>query len=435
MKIIKNLIDIDLKHNDHKHLLINGNNGLADLVSPEEYRFIAKWNTGNCLSLAESENPLLYSKLLEREYIVSDAYDEDDIRMTICKAIKQRNKIKTEKFCRVHFLLTYACNFACPYCYEQHHRSNSTLSFEQVDRIFEIHNHKLSDIGFFGGEPLLPGNRDVIKYIISKAPDATYSITTNGYYLKDYIDILKHINIVSLQITLDGNREQHDRTRMLANGNGTFDTTIESIKLSLQQGFPTTVRMNATIDNIQACLETKKYIENQNWGNRNLWFNIQPVFQLTHNEHKQLYSKLFIDDVTAVNKNTILKHLPPISNFLYNNVPLRPVIKACDAECYYRFYDPEGNIYSCIASVGDKRKRIGTYWPTLLYEENSFLTRDITTIPKCKTCKYALLCGGGCANAINPENSIMETPNCYTMMYDISVTIPEVYKLKKEGKI
>ena len=105
MKIIKNLIDIDLKHDDHKHLLINGNNGLADLVSPEEYRFIAKWNTGNCLSLAESENPLLYSKLLEREYIVSDAYDEDDIRMTICKAIKQRNKIKTEKFCRVHFFV------------------------------------------------------------------------------------------------------------------------------------------------------------------------------------------------------------------------------------------------------------------------------------------------------------------------------------------
>ena len=40
MKIIKNLVDIDLKHSNQKHLLINGNNGLADYISPEDYAFL-----------------------------------------------------------------------------------------------------------------------------------------------------------------------------------------------------------------------------------------------------------------------------------------------------------------------------------------------------------------------------------------------------------
>ncbi len=252
------------------------------------------------------------------------------------------------------------------------------------------------------------------------------------YYLKDYIDILDKINVVFLQITLDGNKERHNQTRILVNGKGTYDTVLESIKLSLQRGLPTIVRMNVSPDNIDGCLETKQYIESQGWGKDNLWFDLQPIFQTTHSEHANLYSTLLDDDVESAKKNLNLKHLPPISNFLYNKVPLKPIIKACDADCFYRFYDPHGDIYSCIASVGDKRKRIGTYWPELTYEDKSFLTRDITTIPKCKSCKFALLCGGGCANAVNPDLDITETPNCYTMYNDINVTVPSVYRLMKE---
>ena len=434
MKIIKNLIDIDLKHEDQMRLLVNGNNGLVDLISPEDYHFLSKWCEHRCLETAPLENESLFQKLVKREYIVEDSYDEDEVRAKVCEIVKAKNEENTQKHCRVHFLLTYGCNFACPYCYEQTHRDNARLSFEQVDKVFALHNNNISNIGFFGGEPLLPGNMEVIKYIISKAPNATYSIITNGYYLKDYLEILSAVKIVNLQITLDGNKAQHDKTRVLANGKGTYDEVMESIKLSLQHGFPTTVRMNVSADNIDGCLEAKKYIEDQKWGDSNLLFEIQPIFQASRDEHDQLYASLFNNDVAAAKKNLILKRLPPISNLLYNNVPLKPVVKACGADCYYRFYDPHGNIYSCIASVGDTRKRIGTYWPNLNYEKNSFLSRDITTIPKCKTCKYALLCGGGCANAVNADMDVTKSPNCYTMYNEINVTIPYVYRLRKEGK-
>ena len=432
MKFINNLIDIDLKHEDQKHLLINGNNGFADLVSPGNYALLRKCYNNGSIETLESQNPELFHQLLKRGYIVPDVYDENEERMKVCNMIKHRNAIKLRKYCRVHFLLTYACNFACPYCYEQQHRSNSRLTTEQVDKIFSLHDNSISDIGFFGGEPLLPGNKEIMKYIISKAPHATYSIITNGYYLSDFLDILEQINVVFLQITLDGSKEQHNKTRVLSNGDGTYDVILESIKLSVQRGFPTVVRMNISIDNIEGCIETKKYIEDQEWAKDNLRFDLQPIFQASHTEHAQLYSTLILNDCEALNRNQNLQHLPPISNFLYNGVPLKPIVKACDADCFYRFYDPCGDVYSCIASVGDTRKRIGTYWPKQTWEDNSFLTRDITTIPQCRECKYALLCGGGCANAVSPDADIMVTPNCYTIANDINVTVPTVYRLMRD---
>lgn len=52
-----------------------------------------------------------------------------------------------------------------------------------------------SNIALYGGEPLLLQNKEIIEYIISKAPNAKYSITTNGYNIIEFIDILSRIDI------------------------------------------------------------------------------------------------------------------------------------------------------------------------------------------------------------------------------------------------
>ena len=48
---------------------------------------------------------------------------------------------------------------------------------------------------FYGGEPFLPCNMDIIKYIIQKAPNSTYAAITNGYCLDEFIDILKKVKV------------------------------------------------------------------------------------------------------------------------------------------------------------------------------------------------------------------------------------------------
>lgn len=47
--------------------------------------------------------------------------------------------------------------------------SNLVLTKDMIDKIFQLHNNKLEEIAFYGGEPLLPDTKGIIQYIISKA--------------------------------------------------------------------------------------------------------------------------------------------------------------------------------------------------------------------------------------------------------------------------
>ena len=115
-------------------------------------------------------------------------------------------------------------------------------------------NLKYISLNWFGGEPLLA--QDIILKITETVKAAQKnsnekltcysSLTTNGYLL--FPDTLKRLvnnGITSYQVTLDGIEENHDKTRRLINGKGTFSkiwsnivgirsTTIDcSIKLRL----------------------------------------------------------------------------------------------------------------------------------------------------------------------------------------------------------
>lgn len=428
MRIIKNLIDIDLKNDNNDHLIVNGNNGLIDLIHESEYIILMKWKQFG-ISCVSPKDKLFLEKLKLRELAVSDNFDEVEYRKNLYEKIKIANKQKTLKYNRVHFVLTYECNFACPYCYEKKDNKTKVMSKKQIDKIFDLHNNNINDIGLFGGEPLLLDNRKIIEYIISKAPNARYSIITNGYTLENYIDLLKQINIVYIQITLDGDEEAHNKTRKLLNGNGTYDKIINNIEVALQNNLPTTIRMNIHNNNIDSCMKIKKIIEDHHRGNNNLFFDIQPIFQCEEDDRNLLFNKLLEEDVNSTKKNYILKNLPPISNFLYNGTKLIPRIKGCYADNYYRFYDPYGDIYTCIASVGNPAKSVGKYWPDYNLFKNSFLERDIFSVPQCKECCYAFVCGGGCANALPDNCCYSTTPNCVTMINEINNTIPYIYKL------
>lgn len=98
-----------------------------------------------------------------------------------------------------------------------------------------------------------------------------------------------------------------------------------------------------------------------------------------------------------------------------------------------QFYDPEGDIYNCILAVGQKAKAVGTYFPEFRLKEKSFLTRDITKIEECRTCKNALFCGGGCPNGI-PDDWDIYSPNCYGFCNEVENTIPVIYRLKQNGE-
>ena len=405
MKIIKNIIDIDLKCKTGEHLIINGINGLADVIKRPEYEWFKGVLNEEILSDDEEKNSI-FKTLVERGYIVENDYDESAERWAIIEQLKKNRQECINKCKSVSFVLTYGCNFACPYCYEKGIESRTVMTREQVDQIFAINDNSLEYIGLFGGEPLLLTNRSIIEYIISKAPTAKYNVITNGYYLEEYFDLLKKVEWTTIQVTFDGERDIHNKTRILRGGQETFDKIYAGIRLYAENKLPILIRMNVHPGNVESCMRLKTQIENEPWA-QTIRFEMQEVFQVEGDNRKKISETLMEQDVKSAQKNEILQRQGSISNFLYSGQPLKPILRTCDADYTQIMYDPEGDVYACILSVGNKKKRVATYGDRMYYEENSLLKRDITTIPKCRECKYALFCGGGCPNAVPDELDIM----------------------------
>lgn len=152
---------------------------------------------------------------------------------------------------------TEHCNFRCTYCYEDY--KIGRMNPEVVSGIKNLLHHryktlKLLQVSWFGGEPLLA--KDVIfeisETILSlqeQNPDLNYTanIITNGYFLtKDVAEKLINHGISHYQISLDGDGQLHDTTRVLSNGKGSFDVIMSNL-LALRQieaGFKVLIRIH-----------------------------------------------------------------------------------------------------------------------------------------------------------------------------------------------
>ena len=167
-------------------------------------------------------------------------------------------------FSHVIVIPTFSCNCRCPYCYEDHAAVDMKDEVVESVKLF-LNNQKKNgskrlQLEFFGGEPTLKLNMvfnlsEYAKNLFSDS-DNRYkgSMTTNGTRLD--FDIFKQLNelgVRSFQITFDGPKSLHDKTRVFANGSGSFDViwnNLESIRQS-NLSFNILLRIHVTPENIK----------------------------------------------------------------------------------------------------------------------------------------------------------------------------------------
>lgn len=133
----------------------------------------------------------------------------------------------------LHILPTEKCNFRCVYCYEDF--KIGRMKPHVINGIKNLINRRIQElkqlrISWFGGEPLAATNvvLDISNYAkkLCEQNDCSYlfGMTTNGYLLdKDRFDSLIKVGITAFQISLDGPEELHNKTRLRADGSGTFN--------------------------------------------------------------------------------------------------------------------------------------------------------------------------------------------------------------------
>ena len=162
-------------------------------------------------------------------------------------------------------LTTTACNLGCAYCFQNTEPdptggprppriATSALQRETARRILDFVATRMAeaelkelDVHLFGGEPLLnpDGCRDMLELAAGYAMTSA-QMTTNGTLLtRPLAEQLAGLGLGSVQITFDGNRADHDLSRVRRSGGGTFDDILANVAEAAEA---TTIQWNFRIN-------------------------------------------------------------------------------------------------------------------------------------------------------------------------------------------
>ena len=219
--------------------------------------------------MASSVHKDLYSLLLHKGFIVENIANE----RTIAKD-KYKKFFNNINYYHLTLMPTEKCNFRCPYCFESF--KNGRMSKQTCDDILrfvdnEMNKYQALIVNWYGGEPLL--ELEIIEYLSEnfkkicggKRKPYIASITSNGYLLsRETYTKLRKCNVTDFTVTIDGLSETHNKTRILANGDGTFETIINNI-LEIKNKERSnlinfTIRTNYTEDSIKYKHHWEKFL-------------------------------------------------------------------------------------------------------------------------------------------------------------------------------
>lgn len=205
-------------------------------------------------------HPEFYAMLCEKGFIVADDLDE----VQRVKEISYQIDNDESRF-ELHINPTMNCNFKCWYCYETHIKDSKmdeqtlikTKAF--ISRIFEEKTQlKEFTLSWFGGEPLLYFNKVVVPLLefthaLAKEKNVAFhsAMTTNALLVnQNVIDNALKYGLNFFQITLDGNRERHDKVRFISEGKGSYDAIVANMIALASHGIRVLGRINISVETL-----------------------------------------------------------------------------------------------------------------------------------------------------------------------------------------
>lgn len=198
----------------------------------------------------------IHKDLADGGFLVSAEVDER-------RLIDEHYRAKyNEEALHLIVLPTEQCNFRCVYCYESFQRGTMRPEIREGLKNFVASQPRLKRLRleWFGGEPLLAADvvieltHQLSEHCRRRGVTFTSGVTTNGSLLTE--NIARQLILAGVrffQITLDGPRDDHDKTRVLQNGGGTFDLIVANLRMlkTLEYPFVVGLRHNFSHENVE----------------------------------------------------------------------------------------------------------------------------------------------------------------------------------------
>ncbi len=421
--------------NSSEYYIVNLLSGQADILEPEKAKELLAGTVSDP------------APFVEKGYIVDPAEEDQLFRAKYLNFIENREKDEIQIF----FVPWYTCNFSCSYCYQEpYHNEPAPLNKEIIDSFFTYIDNTFANrqkyVTIFGGEPLLHGARakETIGSILEHAGKRgiDVAVVTNGYYLSEYVPLLKTGSIREVQVTLDGPEAIHNQRRPLkGSSEGTFGRIVQGIDDALAASLKINLRVVLDRENTDSLPELARFAIERGWTDNPLFkTQLGRNYELhhCHSGPQKIYSRIELYEkiyhLIERHPEILRFHEPAfsISRFLSENGYLpEPLFDSCPGCKTEWAFDYTGSIYSCTATVGKEDQRLGTFFRNAslrLDRVEEWQERDILAIEKCRTCSLALACGGGCASVAQNQLGSLHAPDCRPIQELISLGIPCYFK-------
>ncbi len=372
---------------------------------------------------------------------------------------------------RVTILTTLQCNFACDYCY-QGERAGAGLPADRMSidtaaqvaawiasRVEEVQPRQLV-LTFFGGEPLLnvPAMFEIAgrlsKHAASRGVAQSVNIITNGLLLTPAIvQTMLPLGLTGVKVTLDGDRDTHDRMRPLRGGQGTFDRIIENVR-RVAPLVPITIGGNFDADTAERYPALLDFLKEQEFAARINKVTFKPVIRPAAAEVLAGAIPLRPVDsnsrplgggcMTAAGPSTGRAAKSGCSpcdscnladdqmSFLREETrrrgfPAPDGVHMGPCEIFRRHshtVGPDGSLYACPGFTGEHAMSVGHIDGRREADHAAAARRLERLAPwrHCGDCPFIPVCGGGCAVAAHAELGDMDAPSCHKRSFEAALT-------------
>lgn len=333
---------------------------------------------------------------------------------------------------------THNCNLKCRYCYLEQSAEEGKMSEGLMTQSIEKVSNFAEDSHWIwhGGEPLLMGIdffrvvKDVQDFYRKKGKRFSNGIQSNSTLVTpELVDFVKKTRDFHVGTSIDGPKEIHNRTRVYADGTGSFEDVLSGQRLLRDQKIGGGAICVVNAQNINYSQELYDFFKLQKI---NVKFN--PLIKsgrakenidnlgITPKQYGDFLLKLweiYNNDVAREGKITI--DIDPFMEVLGNIGTGRPIGCNYSISCRDSFISigPQGDIYPCGRFDGIRKFWMGNIKEGTIEDAvNSGINmklkeRNLSNVIGCSNCESGKICNSGCMhNAYFSGNVFGKDPYC-----------------------